>query len=192
MVSSRRFRASFLVCIAFLFLAVSSAHGQVTTATLYGVVQDTSRSVLPGVNVTVTHQGTTLTRETVTDARGEFALPALPAGPYAIKIELSGFKTYTSEGLRLGAGQEVRQSYVLEVGTLEDTITVTESTPLGPNTSTSATQTIGAEGARGRRGDRAAGVPAEPAERDPARLGRQFERPGSWRRPRVSRQRHRR
>src|SRR4026208_887928 len=116
MVSSRRFRASFLVCIAFLFLAVSSAHGQVTTATLYGVVQDTSRAVLPGVSVTVTHQGTNLTRETVTDARGEFALPALPAGPYAIKIELSGFKTYTSEGLKLGASQQERHASALAAG----------------------------------------------------------------------------
>ena len=67
MVTSRRFLASFLVCIASLFLAVSAARGQVTTATLYGVVQDTSRAILPGVSVTVTHQGTNLTRETVTD-----------------------------------------------------------------------------------------------------------------------------
>src|SRR4030095_2020025 len=145
MVASRRFLASFTVCIASLFLAASAARGQVTTATLYGVVQDTSKAVLPGVTVTVTHQGTTLTRETVTDSRGEFALPALPAGPYAIKIELSGFKTYTSEGLRLGAGQEVRQTYQLEVGALEETITVTESTPLVQTTSTSQIQTIGAE-----------------------------------------------
>jgi outer membrane receptor protein involved in Fe transport len=145
MVTPRRFLASFLVCIASLFLAVSAARGQVTTATLYGVVQDTSRSVLPGVSVTVTHQGTNLTRETVTDGRGEFALPALPAGPYAIRIELSGFKTYTSEGLKLGAGQEVRQSYALEVGALEETITVTESTPLVQTTSTAQMQTIGAE-----------------------------------------------
>ena len=145
MVTSRRFLASFVVCITSLFLAASAARGQVTTATLYGVVQDTSRAVLPGVSVTVTHQGTNLTRDTVTDTRGEFALPALPAGPYAIKIELSGFKTYTSEGLKLGAGQEVRQTYLLEVGALEETITVTESTPLVQTTSTAQMQTIGAE-----------------------------------------------
>ncbi len=145
MVASRRFPASFLVCITSLCLTASAARAQVTTATLYGVVQDSSRSVLPGVNVTVTHQGTNLTRETVTDIRGEFALPALPAGPYAIKIELSGFKTYTSEGLKLGGGQEVRQTYLLEVGALEETITVTESTPLVQTTSTAQMQTIGAE-----------------------------------------------
>src|SRR5580765_8668256 len=137
MVTSRRFLVSFFACITSLFLAVSAARGQVTTATLYGVVQDTSRAILPGATVTVTHQGTNLTRETVTDSRGEFALPGLPAGPYAIKIELSGFKTYSSEGLRLGAGMEVRQTYQLEVGALEETVTVTESTPLVQTTSTS-------------------------------------------------------
>src|SRR5881392_2682158 len=124
MVALRGFLAAVLVSIASLFLTVPAARGQVTTATLYGVVQDTSGAILPGVSVTVTHQGTNLTREAVADERGEFALPALPAGPYAIKIELSGFKTYNSSGLTLGAGQEVRQTYSLEVGALAETVTV--------------------------------------------------------------------
>src|SRR6266536_602644 len=102
MVTLRGFLLIALVSIASLFLVVPDARGQVTTATLYGVVQDTSGAILPGVSVTVTHQGTNLTREAVTDGRGEFALPALPAGPYAIRIEISGFKTYTSQGLKLG------------------------------------------------------------------------------------------
>ena len=143
--NAQRRRAITVTLVAALVASSAVARAQVTTATLYGVVQDTSKAILPGVTVTVTHQGTNLTRETVTDTRGEFALPALPAGPYAIKIELSGFKTYTSEGLRLGAGQEVRQSYQLEVGALEETITVTESTPLVQTTSTAQLQTIGAE-----------------------------------------------
>jgi hypothetical protein len=47
MVTFRRFPASFLLGIASLLVAASAARGQVTTATLYGVVQDTSRAVLP-------------------------------------------------------------------------------------------------------------------------------------------------
>jgi len=133
-----------LVGAAFLGSLVQ-AGAQVTTATLYGVVRDASGGILPGVNVTVTHQGTNLTRDAVTDGRGEFALPGLPAGPYAIKIELSGFKTYTSSGLSLGAGQEVRQSYALEVGTLAETVTVVESAPLIQTASTAQVQTMGAE-----------------------------------------------
>ena len=111
MVTSSRLLAIGLVLLAMLLQPAGQAGGQVTTATLYGVVHDTSGAILPGVNVTVTHEGTNLVRETVSDERGEFVLPALPAGPYAIKIELSGFKTYESRGLTLGAGQTVRQSY---------------------------------------------------------------------------------
>ena len=84
-------RISFAVLLAFttLFLTSSNARGQVLEATLYGIVQDSSGGILPGVTVTVTHQGTALTRETVSDARGEFTLPALPPGSYTVKIELS-------------------------------------------------------------------------------------------------------
>jgi outer membrane receptor protein involved in Fe transport len=144
MVTLRGFLAVALVSSASLFL-VPAARGQVTTATLYGVVQDTSGAILPGVSVTVTHQGTNLTRETVSDDRGEFALPALPAGPYAIRIELSGFKTYTSQGLNLSASQEVRQTYALQVGGLAETVTVVEHAPLIQTATTAQVQTIGAE-----------------------------------------------
>jgi outer membrane receptor protein involved in Fe transport len=142
--ASLRVYAVFLVMAALLVLPIH-ARAQVLEATLYGIVQDTSGAILPGVNVTVTHQGTGLTRETVSDERGEFTLPALPAGTYGIKIELSGFKTYESRGLTLSAGQTVRQTYSLEVGTLAETVTVVEQAPLIQTATTAQVQTIGAE-----------------------------------------------
>ena len=145
MVTSPRLLAIGLVLLATLLLPVGHALGQVTTATLYGVVHDSSGAILPGVSVTVTHEGTNLVRETVTDERGEFALPALPAGPYAIKIELPGFKTYESRGLTLGAGQTVRQTYALEIGNVTEKITVTESAPLIETVTTAQTQTLSTE-----------------------------------------------
>ena len=140
-----RLVAGAIVVIVTLFFPPATAHAQVTTATLYGVVRDGTGGILPGVTVTVIHQGTTLTRTTTSDERGEFALPALPAGTYAIRIELQGFKSYSSEGLTLGAGQTVRQSYALEVGQLTETVTVQESTPLVQTSSTAQIQSIGEE-----------------------------------------------
>ncbi|PYR08756.1 MAG: hypothetical protein DMG00_14790, partial [Acidobacteria bacterium] len=140
-----RLGAAVLLLIVTIVLASSPARAQVITATLYGVVHDGTGAILPGVTVVVTHQGTNLVRETVSDERGEFALPALPAGPYAIKIELAGFKTYNSQGLNLGAGQTVRQTYVLEVGNIEESVTVTETSPLVQTSSTAQMQTIGTE-----------------------------------------------
>src|SRR5467141_1277942 len=93
----------FLLFALALFATSIPLHAQVTTATLYGVVRDTSGAVLPGARVTATNQGTTFSRDVVADERGEFALPALPAGAYTVKIEMTGFKTYTNQGLQLGS-----------------------------------------------------------------------------------------
>ena len=105
-------------------------HAQVTTATLYGVVRDSTGGALPGATVGLVNQGTGFTRETVADGNGAFTLTALPSGRYTLKIELVGFKTYENAGLDLGAGQTVRQSFTLEVGALSEVITVSESVPL--------------------------------------------------------------
>jgi hypothetical protein len=68
-----------LLCLFTIALVVSLTplQAQVTTATLYGVVRDATGAVLPGASVTATNQGTNLSRDAVTDERGEFALPAL-------------------------------------------------------------------------------------------------------------------
>jgi outer membrane receptor protein involved in Fe transport len=135
--------------LAFVFALTSTFStnpaAQVLEATLYGIVQDSSGGALPGVTVTVTHQGTTLTRDTVSDGRGEFTLPALPPGTYTIRIELSGFKTYENKGITLSAGQTVRQTFALEVGALAETVTVAENAPLIETATTAQVQSLGEE-----------------------------------------------
>ena len=132
------------ILFAILFSgAVAAIEAQVTTATVYGVVRDATGAVLPGAAVTVTNQGTNLSRATITDERGEFALPALPAGRYTLKIELAGFKTYTNQGLDLGAGQIVRQTFSLEVGQLAENITVSESAPLVQTATATQQESLG-------------------------------------------------
>jgi hypothetical protein len=87
---------------AFLMLAPAGRlDAQVTTATFFGLVHDSSGAVVPGASVIATHQGTGVPREAITDARGEFVLSALPNGPYSVRIELTGFKSYTTQGIAL-------------------------------------------------------------------------------------------
>src|SRR5262245_62416524 len=114
---------------AFLLPALP-LHAQVTTATLVGQLRDTTGAVIPGATVLATHEGTGVSREAVTDVNGEFVLSALPSGPYTVKIELTGFKILRNQGMQLSAGQTVRQTFVLEVGALEETVTVAGVSPL--------------------------------------------------------------
>src|SRR5256886_5412574 len=58
-------------CALPIFIGSIASHAQVTTATVYGVVQDPTGAVLPGATVVATNQGTNLSRESVTDERGE-------------------------------------------------------------------------------------------------------------------------
>ena len=101
-----------------------------TTATFFGLVRDTSGAVVPGATVVATNQGTGVPREAITDERGEFVLSALPNGSYSIRIELTGFKSYTNQGIVLGSGQTVRQTFVLELGTVQESVTVAGEAPL--------------------------------------------------------------
>src|SRR5438046_9078147 len=74
-----------------ILLAGVTLEAQVTTATVYGAVRDSTGAVLPGVMVTATNQGTNLSRDAVTDGRGEVALPALPVRRSPRKVVLPGF-----------------------------------------------------------------------------------------------------
>jgi hypothetical protein len=138
---------SFMI-VAAVFSLPPSLAAQVTTATLYGVVRDPSGAVLPGASVTVINQGTNLSRDVITDERGEFALPALPAALYTLKIELQGFKTYTNQGLQLGAAQTVRQTFVLDVGQVSENITVAENAPLVETATAAQQETLVAQQVR--------------------------------------------
>ena len=140
-----RFRQQVLVLAAFLCFVPLSVYGQVTTATLVGLVRDNSGAVIPGANVVATHEGTGVAREGVSDANGEFVLAALPNGPYTVRIELSGFKTISQRGIQLGAGQNVRQTFTLEVGAMSETVTVTGEAPLIQTSMSVQSDSLGAQ-----------------------------------------------
>ena len=136
------------VLIVAILLAPASLHAQVTTATLVGLARDASASVLPGATVVATNVATGVSREGITDARGEFVLTALPVGRYSVRIEMPGFKTLTFEGLELGAAQTVRQTFTLELGELEEQVTVTGEAPLVQTSTSTQSAEFGSQQVR--------------------------------------------
>src|SRR2546428_13944357 len=106
-----------------------------STATIVGVVRD-SGGVLPGAMVTVRNVDTGLTRSVPIGGDGAFRFPALPVGPYEIRAELSGFRTLVRSGVRLHVGQEAVVDMGLELGSIQETVTVTaETSVVGTTTS---------------------------------------------------------
>ncbi len=102
-----------------------AAPAQTTTGRIGGTVSDSSGAVLPGVTVTVTQEGTGLTRPTTTDGHGAYLFVDLPIGRYAVKAELEGFKVAVKSGYALVADGRVTVDFNLEVGALTESVEVT-------------------------------------------------------------------
>lgn len=113
-----------------LGLAGDPAAAQTTTATVQGVVRDTSGALLPGVSVVLRDRDTGFVRSTTTDATGSYFLPYVPSGMYELSLELAGFKTVKREGLRFEVGQQSTIDVTLELAAFSETVTVTELAPL--------------------------------------------------------------
>ncbi len=68
--------------VVLLAIAVATPSiAQVTTATIYGRVQDPSGAVIPGAGVEAVNEATGVTKTASTNERGEFAIPYVPVGP---------------------------------------------------------------------------------------------------------------
>jgi len=61
---------------------------------------------------------------------GVFTIDLLPVGAYQIEAELAGFKKEVRSGITLAVDQVVRQTFVLQVGTTNEIVEVTSSSPL--------------------------------------------------------------
>ncbi len=113
--------------IAFLLLAllISPCLAQFTTASLGGVVVDTTGASVPQSKVTVLNKDTGFSRTYITADDGAFAFPALPIGTYRLTVEQSGFSTYVQEGITLAVNQVANQRVILQVGATTQEISVT-------------------------------------------------------------------
>ena len=119
-----------LAAVLLALLVSSSATAQVETGSITGTVSDASGAVLPGVTVTLTGQRLIGGAQTqVSDATGGYRFDRLPPGAYTLKFELQGFKTVTRDDIRISAAFVATVNPRLEVGSVNETITVTGDAP---------------------------------------------------------------
>src|SRR5215467_2009703 len=120
-----------LLLIFFSRPCMELLHAQTATGELAGTVRDTTGGVLPAVKVTITGQATGQERQVSTDSNGNYVAAAMAVGEYSVKAELPGFKAQIRQGVVLQVGRESRVDLILEVGNVNEAVTVEESaTPL--------------------------------------------------------------
>ena len=119
-----------------------SAMAQDFRGAIAGRITDTSNAVLPGATVTATHKDTNQATTTVTNHDGAYNLLYLAPGQYTVTAEIPGFKKMARPGIEVRIGDRLTLDIKLELGAVEETITVTSATPLLDLSNASAGQVI--------------------------------------------------
>jgi Carboxypeptidase regulatory-like domain len=121
---------SILIALAFAFGVPPALFAQ-ATASIAGVVQDTSGAILPGVTVEASSPALIeKVRTVVTDSAGQYKIEQLRGGVYTVTFTLSGFSTLRREGIELSGSFTATVNAELKVGSLAETLTVTGESPL--------------------------------------------------------------
>ncbi len=143
-----RIKPSFVcpaVCVAclFAFIGVSApiANGQAITATLSGRILDTSGGSVSKAKVTIASAATGFARAAQTSENGEYFIPALPAGEYAVSVEFAGFRKQ-SKNVVLQVGQSAELDFTLTPGGVEEKVEVAATSELVETTRTQVSTVI--------------------------------------------------
>ena len=119
------------VAAALLFSSVVLAvNAQTTTGSIFGDLTDTSGAVLTGVTVRIVNSSTGTNRVTETRSNGSYQFDGLLPAEYAVTVEFPGFRSITRPGVTLPIQGRIKLDFTMEVGTVAESITVTEGAPL--------------------------------------------------------------
>jgi hypothetical protein len=123
-------------------LVSSGAVAQDFRGAITGRITDKSGAVLPGVTVNATNVATNVASTTTTGGEGDYSILYLTPGAYTVTAELSGFKKVVRERVEVRVGDRLTIDFSMEVGQLEETVTVSAESPLLEMASGSAGQVI--------------------------------------------------
>jgi hypothetical protein len=130
------------VAFAIVLGAVAPTRAQEFRGTVTGHVRDSSGASLPGVLVTAINVATNVGSNTTTADEGTFTIPYLTPGRYTVTAELAGFKKAVRDGVEIRVDDRVTLPFVLEVGRVEEQVSVTAESPLLELASASSGQVI--------------------------------------------------
>lgn len=108
-------------------------------------VRDQTGSIISEARITITEVGTNQIFSATTGTGGARTFTKLKPGSYAVMVEAAGFKRFVREGVQLVTGERARLDIALEVGSVNETVTVSSDAPLLRTESSALGQVISNE-----------------------------------------------
>lgn len=127
--------------LCFNLLAAASL-GFSQTATVNGIVTDSSQALVVGATVEVTNIETGLRREARTNDTGNYNFTLLPVGRYRVQVSQAGFNTQTLDEVKLDVDQVFRRDFTMKLGTVTESVEVTASAAMLESDSATVGQVI--------------------------------------------------
>jgi outer membrane receptor protein involved in Fe transport len=132
-----------LLLIAFLSSGLNAA-AQATSGSIAGKVTDPSGGLIPQARIDLLSQETGVIIHVESDAEGGYLAVDLPPGHYAVTARKDGFKATSTKPFELQIDQKLRVNLTLQIGSVTETVAVTEVQPLLQTQSAETGQVIGA------------------------------------------------
>jgi hypothetical protein len=131
-----------LAVMALLLVGLAlTAAAQANTGRLVGTVSDAS-GVIQGASVVVKDSKTNKERTATTNDDGSFMVSLLDPGSYTVTITAQGRKTFTANDVKIDVGQEYSLNPTLEVGGVNETVTVTAGADVVNSTNAELSTTV--------------------------------------------------
>ena len=114
--------AFWLAVLALLTALSFPAFSQSTGGRILGRVADPTAAVLSGVKITLVNEATGATRDTQTNASGDYTFVEVVPGTYRVEYELAGFKKSVQKSVTVDVNQVVTLNQTLEIGATQETV----------------------------------------------------------------------
>ncbi len=125
------------------FTAIA-AYGQnsPTTASITGVVHNSTGEVIPNTSITLRNVATNQTRQIVSESDGTYRITALIVGTYEVRAESTGFAVYINPQVTVILGQTTTLDITLQPAGVNEVVTVTDKPPVIDTSQTASTTSI--------------------------------------------------
>ena len=140
--SSRAFSRLTPLAVFAMLVCGPRTHAQVS-ASIEGLVIDSSRSPVASSRVNARNIETGVTRTTTTDDAGRYLLLSLPVGEYELRVSKPGFRQAIRSGIQLAVGQEASVDLTLQISAATAEVRVIGDAPIVSTTTQDISGLVG-------------------------------------------------